>query len=104
MLAPLLKNSTVPVGVPVPGLITVTVAVSVTDSPWTDGFGDEMTVVSVSSMAAAFGDVKLTSAVISINSAVAASVNDAYRPNLLFFFKCAPSCLYAYNHKYIKRE
>ena len=34
-----LKNWTVPVGVPVPGLAAVTVAVSVTDAPEADGLG-----------------------------------------------------------------
>ena len=33
------KKETVPVGMPVPGAVAVTVAVSVTDWPCTDGFG-----------------------------------------------------------------
>src|SRR5947209_613086 len=38
-------KKTIPVGVPAPGLVAVTVAVSVTDSPLTDGFCEEVTVV-----------------------------------------------------------
>ena len=38
-----LKNWTVPVGVPVPGLAAVTVAVSVTDAPELDGLGTTTT-------------------------------------------------------------
>ncbi|MGW3275432.1 hypothetical protein ACWDFH_28785 [Streptomyces kronopolitis] len=38
---------TVPVGVPAPGATGATVAVNVTDSPTTDGSGDELTVVVV---------------------------------------------------------
>ncbi len=38
---------TVPVGVPAPGATGVTVAVNVTDSPTTDGSGEEVTVVVV---------------------------------------------------------
>jgi hypothetical protein len=41
------KNVTVPVGVPVAGGLTVTVAVKVTDWPNTDGFVDEASVVVV---------------------------------------------------------
>jgi len=40
-------NVTVPVGVPEPGAVAVTVAVSVTDCPKTDGLTDEMTAVEV---------------------------------------------------------
>ena len=38
-------KKTIPVGVPAPGLVAVTIAVSVTDSPLTDGFCEEVTVV-----------------------------------------------------------
>ncbi len=41
------RNVTVPVGVPAPGAVTVTVAVNVTDCPKTDGLTDEATVVDV---------------------------------------------------------
>ena len=41
------ENVTVPVGVPVPGAFTVTVAVNVTDCPATDGLSDDDTVVVV---------------------------------------------------------
>ena len=41
------KKSTVPVGVPPPGLVTLTTAVNVTAEPTTDGFGVEDTVVVV---------------------------------------------------------
>ena len=41
---PLLKV-TVPVGVPVPGAVAVTVAVNVTDWPYTDGLADELSAV-----------------------------------------------------------
>jgi hypothetical protein len=41
------RNMTVPVGVPVPGGFTVTVAVKVTDWPKTDGLGDDVSVVVV---------------------------------------------------------
>jgi hypothetical protein len=44
-------NVTVPVGVPLPGAVVLTVAVNVTDWPNTDGFVDDATVVLV---AAAF--------------------------------------------------
>ena len=37
-------NVTVPVGVPAPGALTVTVAVNVTDWPKTDGLADEVSV------------------------------------------------------------
>lgn len=40
-------NVTVPVGVPAPGDVTVTVAVIVTDCPTTDGFGETETVLEV---------------------------------------------------------
>ena len=39
------RNVTVPVGVPAPGAIRVSVAVKVTDWPETEGFADEVTVV-----------------------------------------------------------
>jgi hypothetical protein len=39
------KNATVPVGVPLPGGVTVTVAVNVTESPKFEGFGDEVSAV-----------------------------------------------------------
>ena len=39
------KNSTVPVGVPEPPPLTLTVAVKVTDWPNTDGLAEEVTVV-----------------------------------------------------------
>jgi hypothetical protein len=42
-----LRNVTVPVGVPAPGGVTVTVAVKVTACPTADGFADEVTVVDV---------------------------------------------------------
>ena len=42
-------NVTVPVGVPAPGAVTVTVAVNVTDCPKTDGFTLEVTTVDVES-------------------------------------------------------
>ena len=41
------RNVTVPVGVPVAGGLTVTVAVNVSDCPNTDGLTDEATVVVV---------------------------------------------------------
>ena len=41
------RNVTVPVGVPVPGGTTATVAVNVTDCPNTDGLADDATVVVV---------------------------------------------------------
>jgi hypothetical protein len=41
------RNVTVPVGVPVPGGFTVTVAVNVTDWPKTDGLAEDATVVVV---------------------------------------------------------
>jgi len=40
-----LRKVTVPVGVPAPGAVTVTVAVNVTACPTADGFGDEVTLV-----------------------------------------------------------
>ena len=40
-------NVTVPVGVPEPGAVALTVAVKVTDCPKTDGLTDEVTVVEV---------------------------------------------------------
>ena len=40
---------TVPVGVPLPGAVGLTVAVKVTDWPKTEGFADETTVVVVPS-------------------------------------------------------
>ncbi len=40
-----MKNSTVPVGVPVAGLIGATVAVNVTDWPYTGALGEKVTVV-----------------------------------------------------------
>jgi len=40
-------NVTVPVGVPEPGAVAVTVAVKVTDCPCLDGLRDEMTAVEV---------------------------------------------------------
>ena len=42
-----LRNVTVPVGVPAPGAVTVTVAVKVTACPTEDGLADEATVVVV---------------------------------------------------------
>ena len=42
-----LRNVTVPVGVPAPGAVTVTVAVKRTLCPTADGFGDEVTLVLV---------------------------------------------------------
>ena len=41
------KKSTLPVGVPAPGGVTDTVAVKVTDCPYTDGLVSELTVVVV---------------------------------------------------------
>jgi len=41
------RKLTVPVGVPEPGAVTVTVAVNVTLCPKTDGFADEAIVVVV---------------------------------------------------------
>ena len=41
------KNSTEPVGVPEPGGLTVTVAVSATLEPNVDGFGEEFNAVAV---------------------------------------------------------
>ena len=46
MVAPS-KKFTVPVGVPAPGAVAVTVAVNVTDWPKTDGFAEETTAVLV---------------------------------------------------------
>jgi hypothetical protein len=43
-------NVTVPVGTPVPGLSTVTVAVNVTDSPNLDGFALDVSEVDVSAL------------------------------------------------------
>jgi hypothetical protein len=43
------RKVTVPVGVPVPGAIALTVAVNVTVWPNTDGFADEVTVVELES-------------------------------------------------------
>jgi len=45
------RNVTVPVGVPVPGGTTATVAVKVTDCPKTGGLADEATVVVVLALA-----------------------------------------------------
>jgi hypothetical protein len=42
-----LRKVTVPVGVPAPGRVTVTVAVKVTLCPTADGFGDEVRLVLV---------------------------------------------------------
>jgi hypothetical protein len=42
-----LRNVTMPVGVPAPGRVTVTVAVNVTLCPTADGFGDEVRLVLV---------------------------------------------------------
>ena len=47
MLIVPLRNVTVPVGVPAPGAVTVTVAVKVTGCPTADGLGDEVTIVDV---------------------------------------------------------
>src|SRR5688572_26355009 len=44
---PLSANCTVPVGVPIPGATTATVAVKVTGWPNADGVTDELTVVAV---------------------------------------------------------
>lgn len=44
---PFSPKSTLPVGVPVPGATTETVAVRVTDWPKTDGFNDEVKAVAV---------------------------------------------------------
>ena len=44
------RNVTLPVGVPAPGAITLTVAVTVTDCPYTEGFCEEVTVVLVSGL------------------------------------------------------
>jgi len=41
------RKFTVPVGLPAPGAVTVTVAVKVTDCPNTDGFADELRLVLV---------------------------------------------------------
>jgi hypothetical protein len=41
------RNVTVPLGLPAPGGVTVTVAVNVTDCPKTDGLVPEATVVAV---------------------------------------------------------
>ena len=41
------KNSTLPVGVPAPEPVTLTVAVKVTDWPQTEGLTDEVTAVDV---------------------------------------------------------
>jgi len=41
------KKETVPVGVPAPGVVAVTVAVKVTDWPMTDGLGPPVTEVLV---------------------------------------------------------
>jgi hypothetical protein len=43
-------NVTVPVGVPEPGEVTVTIAVKVTDWPKTDGFTEELTAVVVAAL------------------------------------------------------
>jgi hypothetical protein len=44
------RNVTVPVGVPAPGATTLTVAVTVTDCPYTEGLAEEVTVVLVSGL------------------------------------------------------
>jgi hypothetical protein len=44
------RNVTTPVGVPAPGAAAVTVAVNVTAWPDTDGFTDEVTVVTLESL------------------------------------------------------
>src|SRR5882724_11396325 len=41
---------TVPIGVPEPGAVTLTVAVNVTDWPETDGLGEEVTAVLVEAL------------------------------------------------------
>ena len=41
------RKLTVPVGVPLPGATALTVAVKVTDSPKTEGFADEVTLLVV---------------------------------------------------------
>jgi hypothetical protein len=41
------RKFTVPVGVPAPGALTVTVAVNVTDCPNTDGFAEDVRLVLV---------------------------------------------------------
>jgi hypothetical protein len=45
---PLVWNWTVPVGVPTPGAVALTIAVNVTDWPNTEGLADELTAVVVS--------------------------------------------------------
>ncbi len=45
-----LKNSTSPVRVPAPGDVILTVAVSVTDCPNTEGLGEEVNAVAVSAL------------------------------------------------------
>ena len=47
MLPPLSRNVTVPVGVPLPGPVTATVAVNVTLCPEAEGLPEELTVVVV---------------------------------------------------------
>jgi hypothetical protein len=49
MVAPPSKNSSLPVGSPAPGDLALTIAVSVTDRPATEGFGEEVTTVAVGS-------------------------------------------------------
>jgi hypothetical protein len=47
MVVPSSRNATVPVGTPDPGAITLTVAVTVTDCPVTDGFTEDASDVDV---------------------------------------------------------
>src|SRR5690242_17075894 len=47
---PSIVNVTLPVGVPAPGAVTLTVAVKVTDCPITDGFALELTAVVVAAL------------------------------------------------------
>ena len=47
MVVPSSRNATVPVGAPDPGATTLTVAVTVTDCPVTEGFTDDATDVDV---------------------------------------------------------
>ena len=47
MATPPSRNVTVPVGVPAPGAVTLTVAVNVTDWPVTEGFCEDVTPVVV---------------------------------------------------------
>jgi hypothetical protein len=55
MVEPLSRKVTVPVGVPAPGLVALTVVVKVTDWPKTDGLTEEVTAVVVAALLTTWG-------------------------------------------------